>query len=80
MDGDEGVDDAAEDAVVAVDVFVRGVKGEGVGVEGFEGEEILDGELGDCDAAEAFGEVEVVCCELVVMLSMSNMRRCKDDV
>lgn len=46
--------------MVAVDVFVGRVEGEGVGVEGFEGEEILDGELGDGDGAEAFGEVEVI--------------------
>lgn len=47
--GDEGVDDAAEDAVVAVDVLVGGGEGVGVGVEGLEGEEVLDGELGDGD-------------------------------
>lgn len=46
---DESEDDAAEDAVVAVDVLVGGGEGVCVGVEGLEGEEVLDGELGDCD-------------------------------
>jgi len=57
---EEDEDEAAEDAVEAVEVFMRGAEGEGVGVGGFEGEEVLDGELGDGDGAEAFGEVEEV--------------------
>lgn len=60
MGHDEGVDDAAEGAVVAVDVLVGRVEGVGVRVESFEGEEVLDGELGDGDGAEAFCEMEVV--------------------
>lgn len=60
MGHDEGVDDAAEGAVVAVDVLVGRAEGVGVGVESFEGEEVLDGELGDGDGAEAFCEMEVV--------------------
>lgn len=45
MNDDKGVYDAAEDAVVAVDVLMRGVEGVGVRVERLEGEEVLDGEL-----------------------------------
>lgn len=45
VDDDEGVYDAAEDAVVAVDVLVGGAEGVGVRVKSFKGEEVLDGEL-----------------------------------
>lgn len=45
MTDDESVCDAAEDAVIAVDVLMRRVEGVGVRVERFEGEEVLDGEL-----------------------------------
>lgn len=41
----EGVYDAAEDAVIAVDALMRRVESVGVRVERFEGEEVLDGEL-----------------------------------
>lgn len=46
--------------MVAVQVLVGGAEGEGDGVDGFEGEDVLDGELGDGDDAEALGEVEEV--------------------
>lgn len=60
VDKDEGVDDAAQDAVVAVHVLVGGAQGPGEGVESLEGEKVLDGHLGEGDDAEALGQVEVV--------------------
>lgn len=57
---EEGVDEAAEDAVVAVDVLVGGAEEVGVWVGGFEGEEVVDWQLGDGDDAEALGDVKVV--------------------
>lgn len=62
---DEGVDDAAEDAVEAVDGLVGRPEGAGVGVDGLEGQDVLDGQLGDGNQAEAFGKVQKVWAVLV---------------
>lgn len=43
MDDDEGVYDTAKDAMIAVNMLVRGLESVGVRVESFEGEEILNG-------------------------------------
>jgi len=46
--------------VVLVDVLVGGAEGVGEGIQGLEGQEVLDGILRGRDDAESLGEVQVV--------------------
>lgn len=57
---DKAVYDAAQNSVVAVDVLVRRLEGPGIRVQGFVGQQVLDGQLRYGDGAESFCEMEIV--------------------
>ncbi|KAI4176201.1 MAG: hypothetical protein LQ348_006047, partial [Seirophora lacunosa] len=61
VEGEEEEQDAAEGAVVGVEFLVReaGKERDG-GVGRFDGEQVVEGQLGGGDDAEAFGQMEVV--------------------
>lgn len=56
MEGEDEEEDAAKGSVVGVELFVGEARKEGDrGVGGFEGEEVVQWELGGGDDTEAFG-------------------------
>ena len=67
--------------MVLVDVLVGGAEGVGEGIQGLEGQEVLNGVLGCRDDAQSLGEVQIVLGWSVTVChresEVTNLDRCQ---